>query len=52
MRERYHKQAMREQALIEDTCKRARVDRVQPSTAESFVDPLYRYFQQREMRRR
>lgn len=52
VRERYHKQAMREQALIEDTCKRARVDRVQLSTAESFVDPLYRYFQQREMRRR
>ncbi|MCA9274603.1 MAG: DUF58 domain-containing protein [Phycisphaerales bacterium] len=52
VRERYHKQAIREQALIEDTCKRARVDRVQLSTAESFVDPLYRYFQQREMRRR
>lgn len=52
VRERYHKQAMREQALIEETCKRARVDRVQLSTAESFVDPLYRYFQQREMRRR
>lgn len=52
VRERYHKQAMREQALIEDTCKRARVDRVQLRTSESFVDPLYRYFQQREMRRR
>lgn len=52
VRERYHNQAIREQALIEETCRRARVDRVQLSTAESFVDPLYRYFQQREMRRR
>ena len=52
VRDRYRKQAMREQALIEETCNRARVDRVQLSTAESFVDPLYRYFQQREMRRR
>jgi hypothetical protein len=52
VRDRYKKQAMREQTLIEETCNRARVDRVQLSTAESFVDPLYRYFQQREMRRR
>lgn len=52
VRDRYHKQAMREQASIEDAMRRARVDRVEVSTAESFVEPLYRYFQQREMRRR
>ncbi len=52
VRDRYHKQAMREQASIEDSMRRARVDRVEISTAESFVEPLYRYFQQREMRRR
>lgn len=52
VRDRYRKQALREQTLIEDTMRRARVDRVEISTAESFVDPLYRYFQQREMRKR
>ncbi|MHA7813042.1 MAG: DUF58 domain-containing protein [Phycisphaerales bacterium] len=52
VRDRYHKQASLEQAMIDDTMRRARVDRVELSTAESFVDPLYRYFQQREMRRR
>jgi uncharacterized protein (DUF58 family) len=52
VRDRYRKQAQREQQLIDDTMRRARVDRVEISTAESFVDPLHRYFQQREMRRR
>ncbi len=52
VRERYRNQARKEQALIEDTMRRARVDRVEISTAGSFVDPLYRYFQQREMRKR
>ena len=52
VRDRYHRQAMREQALIEESFKRARVDRVELSTAGSFIDPLLRYFQQREMRRR
>ena len=52
VRDRYRKQASLEQAMIDDTMRRARVDRVELSTAESFVDPLYRYFQQREMRRR
>ena len=52
VRDRYHRQAMREQAMIEDSFKRARVDRVELSTAGSFIEPLIRYFQQREMRRR
>lgn len=52
VRERYRNQARKEQSLIEDTMRRARVDRVEISTAGSFVDPLYRYFQQREMRKR
>lgn len=52
VRDRYHRQAIREQALIEETFKRARVDRVELSTAGSYIDPLLRYFQQREMRRR
>ncbi len=52
VRDRYKKQARKEQSLIENTMRRARVDRVEISTAESFVDPLYRYFQQREMRKR
>jgi uncharacterized protein (DUF58 family) len=52
VRHRYNAQAMREQGMIEEAMRRARVDRVEISTAGSFVDPLYRYFQQREMRRR
>ena len=52
VRERYRKQATREQQLIEEACKRSRIDRVELSTAGSFVEPLARYFQQREMRRR
>lgn len=52
VRERYRRQADREQAVIEETLRRARVDRVRLSTGESFVEPLHRYFQQREMRRR
>jgi uncharacterized protein (DUF58 family) len=52
VRDRYRKQAHKEQSLIEETMRRARVDRVEISTAGSFVDPLHRYFQQREMRRR
>ncbi|MFG0245406.1 MAG: DUF58 domain-containing protein [Phycisphaerales bacterium JB052] len=52
VRARYHRQAMLEQSAIEESFRRARVDRVELSTARSFIDPLIRYFQQREMRRR
>ncbi len=52
VRERYHAQARREQLQIEEACSRARIDRVELSTAGGIVEPLIRYFQQREMRRR
>jgi uncharacterized protein (DUF58 family) len=52
VRDRYKQQAQREQALIDETCKRARIDRVELSTAGSIVEPLLQYFHQREMRRR
>lgn len=52
VRERYRAQAMREQAIIEESFKRARIDRVELSTQGSIVEPLIKYFQQREMRKR
>ncbi len=52
VRHRYHEQAVREQELIIGTLKRARVDRIELSTARNAVDDLSRYFHQREMRQR
>ncbi len=52
VRERYRSQAQHEQMTIEEACKRARIDRVELSTAGGIVEPLLRYFHQREMRRR
>jgi len=52
VRERYHAQALREQSLIDESFKRARIDRVELSTSGSIVEPLIKYFQQREMRKR
>lgn len=52
VRQRYHQQAMREQELIINTLKKARVDRVELSTARSSIDDLSRYFYRREMRTR
>lgn len=52
VRRRYHEQALREQTMITETFKRARVDRIELSTGRSYVDDLAKYFHQREMRRR
>ncbi len=52
VRNRYHAQAMLEQATIAKTLDRARVDRIELSTARNYVDDLVKYFHQREMRRR
>lgn len=52
VRHRYHEQAQREQALITETFRRARVDRIELSTGRSYVDDLAKYFHQREMRKR
>ncbi|MBL4698942.1 MAG: DUF58 domain-containing protein [Phycisphaerales bacterium] len=52
VRERYHNQALREEQIITDTFRKARVDRIQLSTARNYVDDLVQYFHQREMRKR
>jgi len=52
VRRRYHEQAMREQAIIDETLSRARIDRIQLSTAGNYIDDLVKYFHQREMRKR
>ncbi len=52
VRNRYHQQAMREQAMITQTLSKARVDRIELATDRNYVDDLVRYFHQREMRRR
>ncbi len=52
VRNRYHQQAMREQAIITQTMSKARVDRIELATDRNYVDDLVRYFHQREMRRR
>lgn len=52
VRTRYHMQAMREQEVIVNTLKRARVDRIELLTSRNYVDDLVKYFHQREMRKR
>lgn len=52
VRSRYRQQATREQEVIVNTLKRARVDRIELSTNRNYVDDLVKYFHQREMRKR
>lgn len=52
VRARYKAQAIQEQSSIDESFKRARIDRVELTTGGSIVEPLIKYFQRREMRKR
>lgn len=50
IRQRYHDQALAEQAIIDAAMSKARIDRVELSTARNAIDDLLGYFHRRESR--
>jgi uncharacterized protein (DUF58 family) len=50
-RDGYHKQVLAQEKLRSDELKRARVDIIQVTVGESFVDPLVGYFRKKNGRR-